>query len=100
MSEKVDDLTAARAEALFVSHVSASADPTSSEVAAAVRDAVHHYGGIRGCACEVAAAYGAHPETAVPRMRWALRVVRRVYCPGPDAPVRCAAAVGERGLAS
>ncbi|HWM95952.1 MAG TPA: hypothetical protein VNO54_02750, partial [Streptosporangiaceae bacterium] len=33
--------------------------------------------GIRGCAARVAQAYGEHPETAVPRMRWARATVTR-----------------------
>ena len=33
----------------------------------------------RGCAGEVAAAYGGHPETAAPRMRWARAVVDNLF---------------------
>ena len=81
MVQNVDLLSAARAEALFVSCLSAWADPTKVEVSTAIRDAVHRYGGVRACAEEVAAAYGDHPETAAPRMRWARDVVRAMYSP-------------------
>ena len=74
-----DSLTAARAEALFVSHLSTADHPTGGEVAAAIRAAVRTYGGTRGCAAEVAAAYGDHPELAAPRMRWARSVIEDLY---------------------
>jgi hypothetical protein len=44
-------------------------------VADAVRWAVDQYHGIRGCAAEMAAAYGNDPDSAVARMRWARGVV-------------------------
>jgi phosphotransacetylase len=74
-----DMLTAARAEALFTSDLSASCRPTASQVAEAIRHAVRVHRGTRGCAAEVAAAFGDHPEVAVPRMRWARGVVAEVY---------------------
>jgi hypothetical protein len=64
----------ARADALFASNLSAWSRPTVDEVAAAISDALMSFGGAHGCACEVAAAYGEHPETAAPRMRWALQL--------------------------
>jgi hypothetical protein len=67
-------LLAASAEALFTSHLSAWREYTAIEVAAAIRHAISTRGGIRGCAGEVAAAYGADPETAARRMRWARAV--------------------------
>ena len=79
MTTQTNLLTAARAEALFTSHLSATAPPSRREVTAAIRHAVLAYGGTRGCAIEVAGAYGDHPETAAPRMRWALSVVHSVY---------------------
>jgi len=72
-------INAARAEALFASGLSMGSRPTDADVAAAIRHAVRRYGGVRGCAGEVAAAYGDHPETAAPRMRWARQVVQRTY---------------------
>ena len=78
-AEPTDALTAARAEALFASDVSMHATLTRDEFRAAVRDALLRHHGVRGCAAEVAAAYGDCPETAVPRMRWARQVVRSMY---------------------
>jgi hypothetical protein len=72
-------LVAARAEALFTSPLSACRWPSREEVAAAVRQAVLAYGGSRGCASEVAAEYGDHPDTAAARMRWARAAVEAVY---------------------
>jgi hypothetical protein len=79
MTPTTDLLTAARAEALFTSDISAFSDPSPVEVDRAIRHAIALYGGVRGCAAEVAAAYGDHPETAAPRMRWARNVVEIVY---------------------
>ncbi len=76
-------LTAARAEALFTSSLSASSRPGRSEVEAAICHAVRAHGGTRGCAAHVATEYGDYPETAPARMRWALGVVHMVY-PGAD----------------
>jgi hypothetical protein len=79
MSTAIEPLTAARAEALFTSHLSTGSQPTRAELTAAIRRAVQLYGGTRGCAIEVAGAYGDRPETAAPRMRWALAVVQSSY---------------------
>jgi hypothetical protein len=68
-------LLAARAEALFTSDLSVRGEYTQIEVAAAIRHAIGTRNGIRGCAGEVAAAYGEHPETAARRMRWARAVI-------------------------
>ncbi len=68
-------LLTARAEALFASDLSAQREHTETEVAAAIRHAIRTRNGIGGCAGEVAAAYGEHPETAARRMRWARAVV-------------------------
>lgn len=70
-----DRLTGARASALFASELSRYCSPSQAAVAAAISSAVVAHGGVRGCAGEVAAAYGEHPETAVLRMRWARRVL-------------------------
>jgi len=87
MTRSADLLTAARAEALFTSDISASSQPSPVEVAAAIRQAVRRYGGTRGCAAEVAAAYGDRPETAAPRMRWARGVVETAYTRRAQQPV-------------
>jgi hypothetical protein len=78
MIEQKPFLAVAWAEALFASDVATYSRPTRDEVSTAVRNAVRAYGGVRGCAGEVAAAYGERPETAAPRMRWALQIVGSV----------------------
>lgn len=75
----IGDLTVARAEALFASDLSQWASPGTAEVMAAIRHALRVFGGSRGCAGEVAAAFGESPETAVSRMRWALKVAQLTY---------------------
>ena len=76
------DLCVHRAEALFASDLSQTCAPDAAEVAAAISRAWRTHGGSPGCAAAMAAEYGDHPETAVPRMRWALQVVARVF-PAP-----------------
>jgi hypothetical protein len=78
-AEPTDAFTAARAEALFVSDVSATASLTPEECRNAIQRMLLRHGGVRGCAAEVAAEYGDHPDTAAPRMRWARQVVQSVY---------------------
>jgi hypothetical protein len=68
------DLLTARADALFISDLSAYCCHSEAEITAAIRRVIRSHGGASGCAAEVAAAYGAHPETAAPRMRWARTV--------------------------
>ena len=79
MIRDFDHLMSARADALFVSHLSAKHSPTRTEVETAIRQALRAHGGTRGCAGEVAAAYGGHPETAAPRMRWARATVDSLF---------------------
>ena len=87
----IDKLTAACAEALFMSALSATTRPDRRQVEAAVQDAVRAHGSL-GCAAEMAAEYGEHPDAAVRRMRWARAVVAEIYgCP-PDTAL--AARVG------
>jgi hypothetical protein len=71
-------LLAARAQALFTSDLSAHCEHTQVEVAAAIRHAFRTRNGVRGCAAEVAAAYGEDPETAARRMRWARAVIHGI----------------------
>jgi hypothetical protein len=75
----LDLLIAARADALFASDLSVRCGPSQAAVETAIRSAVRAHGGVRGCAGEVGAAYGEHPETAVARMRWALQVIEAIY---------------------
>lgn len=102
MNEPADFLAASLAEALFASDISASTDPTFTEVGAAIRQAVRAHGGTQGCAGKVAAAFGDYPEVAGPRMRWAQQVVRSTYPhqavrPGQVAAGQKVAAVVSQG---
>jgi len=63
-------IRAARADAVFVSALQRSAQPTAQQVRRAVAELVHAFGS-RGCAARVAQEFGDHPETATARMRWA-----------------------------
>ncbi len=69
-------ISSARADALFASPLQRSDEPSPAQVHQAIAAAVAAFG-IRGCAARVAQAYGEHPETAVPRMRWARAAVAR-----------------------
>jgi hypothetical protein len=62
------------AEALFLSELQPSQHPTPAQDAAAIEAGLRHRGPA-GCAAAAAAEYGEHPETAAPRMRWALRLM-------------------------
>ena len=86
MRSPANDLTisTARADALFASSLQRSDEPTPAQVQQAFGAALAGFG-IRGCAARVAQAYGEHPETAVPRMRWARAAVTRA--PVTHAPV-------------
>ena len=67
-------ISTARADALFASPLQRSDQPSAVEVQRAIAAALASFG-IGGCAARVAQAYGEHPETAVPRMRWARAAV-------------------------
>ena len=92
MNTTTDAFTTARAAALFLSDVSAADRPTDVEVDAAIRRAMLTHGGSRGCAADLAAAYGEHPELAALRMRWALGVVESRYARPAALTVRGGAA--------
>ena len=85
MTTQTTLLTAARAEALFTSRLATGSHPQYAVVEEAIRIAVRAHGGVRGCAGEVAAEYGDHPEGAVPRMRWARDLVEHLYERRPRA---------------
>jgi hypothetical protein len=57
------------AEALFVSSLQPSEDPSRQAVEQAVTAMILLYGS-EGCAAEVATEFGDHPEVAVRRMHW------------------------------
>jgi hypothetical protein len=79
------ELLAARAAALFASPLPTGSRLTSPDVAAAIADSVQAYGGTRGCVATMAAAFGDYPETAAPRMRWALSLVLQTHgARGPE----------------
>ena len=61
-----------RAEALFASFLQPSDVPTVAQILEAIAASLRNHGGVAGCAEAVAAEYGAHPDVAVARMRWAL----------------------------
>jgi hypothetical protein len=79
MITKANPVAATRAAALFVSGISATIHPTRAEVEAAIRTSLRTHGGGRGCAADVAAAYGDYPELAAGRMRWARDVIDTLY---------------------
>jgi hypothetical protein len=92
-------ISAVRADALFVSALQRSTEPTAAQVHQAVTEAVRMFGS-RGCAARVAQEFGDHPEMAAARMRWARDVAGTVFGPGAQhhlarqastAPVACAA---------
>lgn len=71
-------ISAVRADALFVSTLQRSAEPTAAQVHQAVTAAVRTFGS-RGCAAQVAQEFGDHPEMAVARMCWAREVTGTVF---------------------
>ncbi len=77
------NITETRCEALFVSVLQRADVRDAGRVREAITWAVRAYGS-RGCAQRVAEEFGDHPETAVPRMRWACRAVAEVF--GTAAP--------------
>jgi len=104
MRSPANDLTisTARADALFASSLQRSDEPTPAQVHQAVAAALAAFG-IRGCAARVAQAYGEHPETAVPRMRWARATLTRApvtHAPATRAPATRASGSIRVGSAS
>jgi hypothetical protein len=71
-------IRAVRADALFVSALQRSEDPTASEVRHAVAAAVRMFGS-RGCVERVAQEFGDHPDAAAARMRWARAITGEVF---------------------
>ena len=77
-------ISTARADALFASPLQRSDEPGPAQVRQAIAAAIRAFGA-RGCAAQVAQAYGEHPETAVTRMRWARTAVADAF--GAPLPV-------------
>jgi len=71
-------ISAVRADALFVSALQRSDEPSAGQVRQAVAAAVAAFGG-QGCAERVAQEFGDHPETAVARMNWARTVAGEAF---------------------
>ncbi len=71
-------INAVRSEALFVSMLQRSDNPSAGQVQQAIARAVRELGS-RGCAARVAQEFGDHPEIAVARMRWARQVVDEAF---------------------
>jgi hypothetical protein len=67
-------MTTARAEVLFASTLPTGSSPGLHEATHMINATVRRFGGVRGCAVEMAGAFGDCPETAVRRMRWASTV--------------------------
>jgi hypothetical protein len=81
------DLRTACADALFTSDLSAWCCHSEAEIAVAIMRAIRLHSAVGGCAGEVAAAYGEHPETAAPRMRWARAAAERLSSSAVTSPV-------------
>jgi hypothetical protein len=82
---------AARADALFVSTLQPSDEPSRSEVRRAAAAAMRCFG-VGGCADRMAQEFGDHPEAAVARMRWALAAVAEAFGRPHDKTAACSVA--------
>src|SRR5215470_13284507 len=91
-------ISTARADALFASALQRSDEPSAAQVREAIAAAIRAFGA-RGCAAQVAQAYGEHPETAVTRMRWARATVTGTFG-GARPRAAYAMASGSQAVAS
>lgn len=64
-------IEAQQADAIFLSLLSAHIPHTATDLLAAIALTTDRCGGQEACESLCAAEYGAHPETAQPRMAWA-----------------------------
>jgi hypothetical protein len=78
-------VSAIRADAVFVSGLQRSDEPSVGQVRQAVAAAIRTFGR-SGCAGRVAQEFGDHPETALTRMRWARGVARAAFADWPPEP--------------
>jgi hypothetical protein len=76
--ETLSTLGTIRAEALFASTLQPSESPSPDQVRRAVATTLRRLG-IRGCAAELAAEFGGHPDLAAARMSWALATIHTAY---------------------
>ena len=67
-----------RSEALFVSYLQSSQQPTPESIREAVLDTVGRLGEAR-CAELVAQEFGEHPDCALGRMQWARTAVQLAF---------------------
>ena len=81
-------ISALPADALFVSALQRSDDPSAAQVRHIIAAAVREYGG-QGCAERVAQEFGDHPETAVVRMRWARALASEAFRGSAAEPSAC-----------
>jgi hypothetical protein len=65
-------------EALFVSDLQRSQQPSDESIRAAVSATVDRLG-VTGCAALVAQEFGEHPDCALGRMQWARLAVRSAF---------------------
>lgn len=80
-------ISSVRSEALFVSGLQPSQEPSAQQVQQAIAGALGWFGS-RGCAARVAQEFGEHPEAAAARMRWARQAVAGAFGrPGPARSV-------------
>ena len=84
-NETRDMFEAVRAEALFASTLQSSDSPSPDQVRHAITTTLGRLR-IRGCAAYLAGEFGDHPDTAAPRMSWALATIRTVYPAQPTTP--------------
>ena len=84
MTDKMMLMNTARAEALFASTLPTGSRPGRQEATTMINATVRRCRGVRGCAVEMAGAFGDCPEAAVRRMRWA----REVALTLPPPPLR------------
>jgi hypothetical protein len=70
-------IRASGADALFVSALQRSDDPSAGQIRQAIAAAIGTFD-YSGCAGRVAQEFGDHPETAAARMRWARTVADEV----------------------
>jgi hypothetical protein len=73
-------ISAVRCEALFVSQLQRSDNPSVGQIRDAIVQARRRFG-IRGCAERMAQEFGDHPETAVRRMRWVRHMIDHAFDP-------------------
>ena len=81
-------MTTARAEALFASTLRTGSSPGLPEAKNMIGATVRRCRGVRGCAAEMAGAFGDCPEAAVRRMRWACDVALTLFGPAPRTTMR------------